>query len=187
MTEQPILVGITGRYGSGKSTLAEMLADLIPDARVVAFADALKADIHQVAREWGIEPTPEELAARKGDVFGPLYQGWGEMMRAFRREDHWIRRLEGHLPDRAIVADVRYPNEHDWIRGRGGLIVAVSGPCRRTGDARSPDHPSERQVPEVARGADVAVINDCTLEALRTHARGVARLVLSRVGGGRTP
>jgi hypothetical protein len=96
--------------------------------------------------------------------------------------DYWIERLAANLPDRAIVADVRYPNECDWIKSRGGLLVALSGPCRREGDRRSTAHPSEVHVEEVARAAHVRVMNDSDLDWLGAEARRIARVALGRAG-----
>jgi hypothetical protein len=179
----PVLIGITGRFGTGKSTLAGYLAEMIQGAQVVAFADALKLDVRAILPELaGVELSAERLEELKAECLGPMYQGYGELMRRCWGDDYWIGRLAPFLPPRAIVADVRYPNEAVWLRSRGGLLVAVSGPCRRPGDTRSADHPSERHVEEVARGADVPVVNDWTLEGLRSEAGRIARMALRRAG-----
>jgi hypothetical protein len=185
-----ILIGITGRLGTGKSTLAEMLAQQIPDARVVAFADALKdAVTTMLARR--ILVREDALRAwlddHKSDVFGPMLQGFGEFARLQCGQDFWIEQLAESLPDRAIVADVRHHNEAEWIRSRGGLLVVIGGPCRRPGDTRSAEHPSERHVEAIAAGADVRVINGGDLDWLRTEARRIARMALARAGEGVRP
>lgn len=173
MTEN-ILIGITGRYGTGKSTLAAMLAELL-DAQVVAFADALKEHTHTILEDLtGVLLPPHRIEELKSNCLGPMYQGYGEFMRQNFGQDYWIEQLESVLPARAIVADVRYPNESQWIKARGGLLVAISGPCRRDGDQRSPTHPSEAGVKECAAMADIAFENDGDLRQLRNHARAIA-------------
>jgi hypothetical protein len=172
---EKILIGITGRFGTGKSSLAALLADQIPGAQVVAFADALKGDIHRL-----LEPaldralTPEEIERLKPTCLGPIYQGYGELLRQWYGADYWVERLAEALPARAIVADVRYPNEVDWLKRRGGLLIVVRGPNRRPDDTRSPDHPSEAFVEHCARRADVHCSNDGSLGSLRAQVDAIA-------------
>lgn len=183
--ETNILIGITGRMGRGKSTLAEQVAAFIDGAQVVALSDALKGHVHAVVeQEAGITLTHELIAEHKGTVFGPIYQGWGELFRTFAWSRYWVARLDAALPRRAVVADIRYPNEAEWIQERGGLLVAVQGPCRREGDQRATDHPSERFVDEIAATADVVVLNEGDLEHLRSEARRIAGMAVVRARGG---
>lgn len=191
MNEQaPIIIGITGRLGVGKSTLAGLIAESIPDARVVAFADALKTQVHTMLGQsiggFFVGLTREDLDSLKPTCFGPIYQGYGELMRYLLGDDYWIRVLQADLPPRAIVADVRYPNEAAWIKARGGLLVAVSGPCRRDGDRRSPEHPSERHIEEIVGLSGWRIENNGSLPDLQAHAERVARAALARAGIGAT-
>lgn len=180
-TNTPILIGITGRLGTGKTRLAGYLADQIPGTRVVALADALKEAVLDLccdAVPWKRESMREWLEGRKGSIYGPLLQGWGEFIRETYGRNTWIEALEQHLPHRAIVADVRYPNEADWIRSRGGILVAVSGPCRREGDQRSTDHPSEAHVEQLAAGAGWRIENTGSLPDLHAQASRLAAFAL---------
>jgi energy-coupling factor transporter ATP-binding protein EcfA2 len=183
----PTVIGITGRFGSGKSTLAELLAELIPGARVTALADDLKEDVHaMLGRQLGaafldVADDRAALESLKGECLGPIYQGYGELCRRLYGEAYWIERLVLRLRrldiERPIVADVRYPNEARWVRSTGGIVIAVTGPCRREGDRRSPDHPSERYVDEIAADASVVVENNRDLAALRDEASRLAMVV----------
>jgi hypothetical protein len=172
---EKILIGITGRFGTGKSSLAALLAEQLPGAQVVAFADALKVDSHRLLEPALDRPiTPEEVERLKPTCLGPIYQGYGELMRQWYADDYWVERLAEALPARAIVADVRYPNEADWLKHRGGLLIVVRGPNRRPDDTRSPDHPSEAFVEHCARRADVHLSNDGSLDSLRATAATLA-------------
>lgn len=174
-----ILVGIVGRKGRGKSTLAEIMAGHIEGARVVGLADALKRDVHAMVMGFGhLELLPEDLEPLKGDCLGPMYQGYGELMRRLRGEDYWITRLESVLPERAIVADVRHVNEAEWIKARSGVLIGVIGSSWREGDTRSDEHPSERYVDDCIDIAHALAFNTRGLDHLRSTAQNIARRIM---------
>lgn len=177
------LIGITARRGRGKTTFALMLAELLPEAEVVAFADALKLDVLDMVNEtraggpFGSRPeyTLADLERDKATCWGPILQGYGELMRQEHGQDYWCERLAETLEDARgagaegcfIVADVRHPNEVDWIKEHGGVLVALKGPCRLDGDTRSDSHPSEANVEACAERADIRLENTGTLDTLR--------------------
>ncbi len=177
------IIGITARKGVGKSTLATMLAEQIYGAQIVGFADALKDDVALlVARETSIRADNVRpwLDARKATVFGPLLQGWGELMREWHGREYWIEQVADYIefdqPAAVIVPDVRYENEVAWIKAEGGLLVAIEGPCRWAGDTRDDSHPSETGVEACAKLADITIFNNADLEYLRQRAEGIARV-----------
>jgi hypothetical protein len=173
-------VGLVGTKGVGKSTLAGYLKDELPDAAIIAFADALRADVVAMLGDVydGIPLLPW-LEERKATIFGPILQGVGEFGRQSFGDDYWIKRLAdaAHCQDVVIVPDVRYVNEAEWIKAQGGLLVSVVGPPRWEGDQRDPSHPSEAAVPDCQRLADV--------QARNIHGRGYlmgqARMIANRV------
>jgi hypothetical protein len=175
-----VLIGLTGTIGVGKNTVGEMLATLT-DATVLGFADELKDDVHRwVASRISRPLTAAEIATFKGTGLGPIYQGYGEVMRQMAGFDYWIRRLALTLPERAIIADVRYENEAHWIKQRGGLLVSVIGPNRRVGDTRSGTHPSEAEVAACHNLADFGILNHGSLDDLRPFVLDAASLAFER-------
>lgn len=176
-------IGLTANKGVGKSSFAQMLAEEIPNAEVVAFADNLRTEVEVMlydhtffkgGREW--------LEERKSSVFGPLLQGYGEFARQYWGDDYWINALEDNTfnIDTVIIPDVRYVNEAEWIKESGGLLVAIIGPSRWPDDQRDPNHPSEANVRRCQEMADMTVPNFFGLESLRNRAKDVANRVLLR-------
>lgn len=141
-----MIVGITGYARSGKDTLAKSLR-LRHGFRRIAFADKLK----ELAL--GTDPIiywdelcdiPVHLStlvaglgwdrAKEHPEVRQYLQRLGDGCRIVFGEDVWIRATlpklhalqdAGH---HIVYTDVRYPNEADFIRSKGGLIIKVVRP-----------------------------------------------------------
>ena len=146
------LIGFSGRRGSGKDTVAHLIQQL------------------QLERQWHIrsvgEPIKAVCAALAGEEVAPYFsqQGKTELLPAFNRTrgemlqqvglalrqwepDIWVQAFFSQLPPNQyiLIPDVRFPNEADLIRHRGGLMLRVEGdPLQQRGDGtRDDSHPSE--------------------------------------------
>lgn len=152
-THSPItLIGLSGRRGSGKDTVAKLLQQLQPERnwQIRSFGDAIK----QVCAALAAEPVApyysqrgkSELVPAFGRTRGELLQQVGQALRDWQPLV-WVEAFFAHLPPGAcvLVPDVRFPNEADPIRARGGLMLRVEGdPRRQRGDGTRDDtHPSE--------------------------------------------
>ena len=140
-------IGLIGLAGSGKDTAAQALYEL--GYTRAAFADELKF----LARKFG-------WTGEKDERGRALLQDLGM---AARRHDpyHWIAYIEkwtGHR-NHVVYTDVRFQNEADYIRGKGGIIVRIVRP-----GIISENHESELKQCEVA--ADIEIVNDGTIEDL---------------------
>jgi hypothetical protein len=186
------IIGLTGRARSGKDTVAGILADEL-GGNVVrqGFADKLKLsaarifhpeyDVEQaiawcnvvkegarlgagVDFEWGYESvgscTGREFLQRYGteahrDVFG---------------EDFW---LDAVLPagrddaDVLVIPDVRFVNEAERVRARGGELWEIRRPGVGIGEA----HVSEAGIPGTLWTC--LLHNDGDIDDLRTVVRGL--------------
>lgn len=62
-----------------------------------------------------------------------LLQWWGTEYRRSQDPDYWVKRLAktiaGEQPRHAVISDVRFPNEFNWIKSQGGVVVKVVRPA----------------------------------------------------------
>ena len=167
------LVGIVGHKQAGKDTLFRHLRQALPDRRVhrFAFADAIKREVLRFLRGSGFAGDLEYMEQNK-ELFRPLWQWWGtEYRRKLFGEDYWIRRLaetlDGSYADVAIITDVRFLHEADFVRARGGLLVGIHRPETFTADP----HASESEQLDIQ--VDQSIINT-TLPNLQAQVRNLA-------------
>lgn len=191
MSRLPRIIAFTGRAGSGKDTAAAMLLELI-DARYgehairLAFADPIRACIRLMVaagerhyltdRALKEQPIPSlgcsyrELAQTLGD--------WGRS----RHPDYWVRILansvatwDSHI---AVITDVRYPNEAEWIAANDGVLIHINRP----GIDGVREHSSETHVDQL--GATFTIHNLGTLAELQLAVEHTAaRIVADKLVG----
>lgn len=177
------LIGFSGRRGSGKDTVARLLQQLQPE------------------RQWQIrsvgEPIKAVCAALAGEEQAPYFsqQGKAELLPAFGRTrgemlqqvglalrlwepDIWVQAFFSQLSadQNTLIPDVRFPNEADLIRRRGGLMVRVEGdPLRQRGDGtRDDQHPSETALDHYPH-FDFTIHNTGSVADLELQARALLR------------
>jgi hypothetical protein len=96
------------------------------------------------------EPNPEISTLAPYGKHPKLLQFWGTEFRRSQDPDYWTKKLFASIPanlDIAMVTDVRFPNEADGIKQRGGYNVNIvrlreDGTQYYSSD-RPVDHPSE--------------------------------------------
>ena len=146
------LIGLSGRRGSGKDTVARVLQQLQPQRiwQIRSFGDSIKS---VCAALTGEDVAPYYTQCGKAELVPTFHRTRGEMLQqvgqALRVWEPlvWVDAFFAGLPHDAfvLVPDVRYPNEADPIRARGGLMLRVEGdPLHQRGDGtRDDNHPSE--------------------------------------------
>ena len=118
------LIGISGKAGSGKDFLGRLLRRY--GYQNVAFAWPLKLE----AIEQGF--TYEEVFNTKPEHVRHWLQERG-VWRRQQNPQHWVAQLEslmGVLHDQGgipnfVITDLRFPNEYDFIRSRGGKVIRL--------------------------------------------------------------
>lgn len=169
---KPRIIGLCGKARSGKDTAANMLQTIKPTAGKVAFADPVRAGAKAM---FGF--TDEHLHGKLKEVVIPRYgksprqimqtlgTEWG---RDTIHEDLWLLIAEEKIDAFveagrwAIVTDVRFENEADFVRKKGGQIWHI-----HRGDAPAVSkHPSEAGVTFRADLGDIVIDNNGTLDDL---------------------
>ena len=146
------LIGLSGRRGSGKDTVARLLQELQPerDWQIRSFGDAIKSVCAALTGEnvapYYSQPGKAELVPTFGRTRGEMLQQVGQALRQWEPLV-WVDAFFAGFPPAGflLVPDVRFPNEADPIRARGGLMLRVEGdPLHQRGDGtRDDQHPSE--------------------------------------------
>lgn len=176
-----ILIGLTGRAHSGKDTATCMIEAICLTAGInqqtFAFATPMRAALRALGVPQRYIEQPElknELIPELGASYRQLMQELGDMGRKVL-PDFWVRyvaRSISNLPDGVgliVITDVRYPNEAEWIRANGGVIVQLNR--KAAPEVRS--HSSEQHFAELQ--AEYVIDNNGTLAEL--EARLAALLV----------
>lgn len=166
-----ILIGISGKKYSGKSTAAKVLTyDFGFDE--TTFAEPLK-QATAVLFNWdhldlNNGPEKEVVDPRWGVSPRFVLQNMGtDYLRNTFRDDFFLRnlqnRLEGHQPTLLVISDVRFPNEVEYIKNRGGYVWRIERP----GLTYPKDqHPSETALDDY-QGFDEVIVNDGRLDDFR--------------------
>jgi hypothetical protein len=169
-----MIVGIGYKKHSGKDTLGKFLYEEILKHYVISFpcithfADHLKEELAQAC---GV--LTEEINGNK-DLFRPALQWWGtEFRRKFGKNDnYWVDKMGTYLHGLdsrlVIIPDVRFPNEAEWIKRKGGKLIKITRPELNSIDT----HASEIAMDNFS-GWDMEVINDGSKEQLLHKAKGI--------------
>lgn len=119
-----VWIGLAGKMGAGKSGVATVLQGLYGNAYVRGFAAGVKEKALSVCVDPSVK-TPEVRA---------ILQSIGQGERD-RDPDYWITQywnwatsLPGFPNVNLLVDDVRYPNEVEFLRGKGFRVGYVYAP-----------------------------------------------------------
>lgn len=144
----PKLIGLCGRAGSGKSYVADQIVARTDYKYAPAsFAAALRWEIEEVLGSKGGLPALWDKPTSEPVRF--ILQKYGTDFRRAQDPDYWVKKaFEIYEKNNMslVFQDVRFPNEAQAIRDRGGLVVRVLAPIelreKRLGTL-PPDHASE--------------------------------------------
>jgi len=141
-----ILIGFTGKMGSGKTKQASLIADWAIEVR--SFALPLKGLANQLLCIPGhIHPDKNQFFPKWGMTYGQFLQWFGTDVVRAKNPDAWVdMAIESAIDDPCcIFDDVRFPNEANAIRSRGGVVIKLVGDPSgiRAASTRDRNHESE--------------------------------------------
>ena len=181
-----MIIGLVGYIGAGKGTVRDILvrnhgyhgfafADALKDSVATIFtwprgllegdSNASRAFRERVDVWWsnklGYEVTPRLILQKMGT----------EACRHGIADNIWIAALEKRIAgyEDVVISDCRFPNEIDFIRSAGGIIVRV-----KRGDDPTPEELSKLHISETAWNSyepDYVIHNEGSLDDLKDHVK----------------
>lgn len=173
------LIGLTGRARSGKDTVAGIYYENAQYQRV-ALADPLKEAaqiLFSLDQAWMLEGMKEQVHPFWKISPRRMFQLLGtDAMRDTFGQDFWLRRADIEIRslfesgiDNIVITDIRFDNEAEFIRSRGGHIIRIvrsQNELDLVGDAST--HSSEDGVSLTL--VDHTIFNDRTIVELENKA-----------------
>jgi hypothetical protein len=159
-----ILIGVVGRKMSGKDTLADYLVKRYHfQKRALATPLKQACQILFLLTDGQMEDhiLKETMDDRWGMSPRIIFQKMGtDIIRKTLGDDFWIRHMDEWLrveqPLRLIIPDIRFPNEAEWIRRQGGILIGI-----QNHSIMHDPHISETGVDNIE--VDISIVNDRTL------------------------
>lgn len=132
------IIGLLGKAGVGKDYIARHILPKVLDSKntiIMAFADQCKVNM-MIQKNISYE---RMFIEKDFETRRLLQVEATEKGRNVLGEDIWIRHLDAWLKiyesrgiERCIITDVRFQNEAEWIRSKGGFILKIVAVDRNT-------------------------------------------------------
>jgi hypothetical protein len=159
------LLGVVGRASNGKSTVAEAIVSHAASEGVRAKSYEISTLILDEAKWVGLiseEKTRSRLSAAEIKTLVDL----GRRRRQQFNQDYWLKELalaiEEDAPDVAVIPNIRYENEADFIKSHGGHLIKVtalnSDGSQFIATDRDPNDPTET-VPSLLKADYYLTVN----------------------------
>ena len=177
MKTTPTIIGLTGYAGTGKDTVRELLC-MNHGFEGMAFADPIRMMLRELLLSNGITDAWMQDRQLKEAVIPALGVSYRHMAQTLGTEwgrglhgDFWTRIAGAYIDDAHdaygtrnasfVVSDVRFANEAQWVRERGGVIWRVE----RAAAVPVRAHASEAEIYHIH--ADAVVENNGSIDDLR--------------------
>lgn len=177
-----MIIGIAGKAQAGKDTTAKMLACLLSNPNITwdmywksditlpqdhcirHYADLLKEVSQEMLDmpfdDFNNQEVKQTYIPWIGMTVREFLQRLGNAVREAIHPNFWVNALFNTYNDNIIIADVRYPNEVQAIKDRGGKVIRIERPGAGAGS-----HISETALDNYT-GWDIVIDNVGTLKDL---------------------
>lgn len=150
------IVGVAAMARHGKDTVANTLVERCGFTRI-SLADKLKEEVAEMFKGYEGFDLDTLMNGDKGPLQRRVLQIWGTEARRHVFEDFWLWRWAEKALEAAtsgvpgvVIADIRFPNEADYVHSLGGIMLGVD-----RGAFRDPEtdytHASEKHIPEILK------------------------------------
>jgi energy-coupling factor transporter ATP-binding protein EcfA2 len=173
--KKEMIIGLSGKRGSGKNTVAEIIQGIAPNKwQLKAFADPLKEITAKLTGQPLAKMYTQEgkttYLPEWGMTIGEFQQKLGtDAIREGLHQEAWVlAALSSYKKgDYYILCDMRFPNEAEAIKAKGGILIRIEGdPLMQQGDGtRNDNHPSETSLDNYT-GFDTVIVNNGTMHQL---------------------
>ena len=181
-----MIIGISGKLYSGKNTFAACLLREFDYRGITFHLKSFGFKLKKIGAY--LTNTPEDLWFTQegkqqylnawGMTIGEFQQKLGtEDMRECIHKDGWVMALMADYDPFCnwIVTDVRFLNEAESIKSRGGIIIRIEGDPlgKRHTSTRDINHPSETSLDSYT-SFDYIIQNNSTIDNLQMQASHIA-------------
>lgn len=166
-----MIIGITGKMMSGKDTFADGIIEKYPHVKKYSFAKPMKdilinifgfteSEVYTPEGKETVNPFWDITPRRLLQILGT------DMFRDIWRDDVWVKCAELFLEQHrdVVIPDLRYDNEAQMIKRRGGFIIRI------VRDVKIKDNHSSEGGLSMGL-VDEQVNNDGTIEELQIKAK----------------
>lgn len=184
-----LYIGLGHKARQGKNVVASVLKQLGGDkVKEYALADELKRYCKENHDELVRQYPEVDLANRKDDpIYGyvGMLQHVGTNIIRAKNPDYWVEclasRIKSDNPDVALVTDIRFPNEAQWIHDNAGALVKIvrikKDGTQYIAPDRDPNHPSETALDNYSEWDFVILAADGEVEALKDTAASLYEML----------
>jgi len=157
-----MIIGISSKIGCGKTTLSNMFLKRHPEYDRIGFADVVKEECSRIFNypiEWNYSEEGKEISVFnellpvKSMTVREVLQWWGTDVCRAKDPDYWVNKMQEkaltvYMKDplvdvpKIIIDDVRFINEAEWVKSKGGKIVRLN-PYPEWKPGKFSDHESE--------------------------------------------
>jgi len=175
------IIGLVGHKQSGKDSVWNIISKLSASYLTTcpcfrfAFADGVK---HEVAAQ--LDKSVEWIEENKNNpLVRHALQWYGTEFSRTENNNYWIEQLDkliksfkdsAHKCIILVITDVRFPNEAEYIKSNGGVLIRVR---RQSADNQIDLHPSEFYVDAIP--CDNFIHNDMSFLRLEMETRDVLK------------
>lgn len=149
-----MIIGLTGKKQSGKSTAAQYIKETYGAVRL-NFKDGLIAELIQnfpdllkyYQHQYGVLDV-EDLFIAKEPPIRFLMQNYGTEVRRHDNPHYWVDQWKLRATGNVVVDDVRFINEANAVKEKGGIIIRIERPDMESTDTHQSEMEMDSIIPD---------------------------------------